>query len=62
MTDRVTKQELLDLALMILRDVEKVVSSIDQHLLEMRACGQEMSAQRQLLPEASQDFSKVPLQ
>ena len=59
--DRITKQEMLDLALVVLREVEKVESSIDQLLLESRACGQELLAQRQFLLEASQDFSKVSL-
>ncbi|MGY0573057.1 hypothetical protein ACTGJ9_019825 [Bradyrhizobium sp. RDM12] len=59
--DRITKQQVLDLALVVLRDLQKVESSIDQLLLETRACGRELLAQRQFSLEASQDFSKVSL-
>jgi hypothetical protein len=59
--DRITEQEVLDLLLVVLREVGKVESSIDHLLLETRACGQELLAQRQFLLEASQDFSKVSL-
>lgn len=59
--DRTTKQQILDLALVVLRDLERVESSIDQILLETRACRQQFLTQRQFLLDASQVLSKVSL-
>ena len=59
--DRATKQQIFDLALVVLRDLEKVEFSVDQLLLETRAFRQEFVTQRQFLLKASQDFSKVSL-
>ena len=59
--NQVTVQEVFDLALVILRDVEKIESSIDRLLLEVQDCNRELLVQRRFLSEASRKLAKAHL-